>query len=325
MNTVHSTTPGKYRHLTRAATPGGHFVVLAIDHRRNLWDALQAHSDAPVTPALFAAFKRHAIAALAGEASAVLTDPAYGLPNGGLTVRGGLLCPLEVTDYSVHPSQRGFRPIPDWGVEQIKRAGGDGVKLLLYYHPDAPNAADQRAVVEWTVDECARWDIPLYLEPIAFSPDPDRPLSAIEHQQVVIESARTFSTLGIDVLKAEFPVDIRQVTDETMWMDALQALDAACSVPWTLLSAGVSYGVFKRQVELACRAGASGIIAGRAVWNEAVELHGEARESFLRLTAVQRLRELAAIVAQYARPWTARISAPELSAQWFHRSEIAGD
>lgn len=324
MTSVHTTTPGKYRHLTRAATVGGHFVMLAIDHRRNLWDALQAHSDTPLTGALFAAFKRHAIAALAGEASALLTDPAYGLPNGGLGVRGGLLCPLEVTDYTIHPSQRAFRPIPDWGVEQIKRVGADGVKLLLYYHPEAANAADQRAVVEWTVEECRQWDIPLYLEPIAFSPDPGRTLSAIEHQQVVIESARLFSALGIDVLKAEFPVDIRQIPDEGVWLEALQALDAACSVPWALLSAGVSYSVFKRQVELACRAGASGVIVGRAVWNDAVELHGEGRDGFLRVTAVQRLRELSAIVAQYGRPWTARISAPELTAQWFHRAEANG-
>lgn len=314
-----TTTPGTYRHLGRAATADGHFVVLAIDHRRNLWDALQTHSASPLTDADFAAFKAAVIDGLADTASAVLTDPGYGLPAGGLAVRGGLLCPLEVTDYSLHPSARAFRPIPGWDVHSIKRVGADGVKLLLYYHPEADNAAEQRAVVQSVAADCARWELPLYLEPIAFSPDAAHPLSAAEHRQVVIETARLFCGMGIGVLKAEFPVDVKQVTDEAAWVEACRELDAACTVPWTLLSAGVSYETFRRQTEIACMAGASGVIVGRAVWNEAVALPHDERRAFFATTGRARMTELAAIVAAHGRGWPHRVSPPALLPEWYMR------
>ncbi|NOG49769.1 MAG: hypothetical protein HND48_10265 [Chloroflexi bacterium] len=39
---------GKFRHLTQCATRDGHFMVLAIDHRANLRDALSAARGVPV-------------------------------------------------------------------------------------------------------------------------------------------------------------------------------------------------------------------------------------------------------------------------------------
>src|SRR4029078_4586491 len=47
------------------------------------------------------------------------------------------------------------------------------------------------------------------------------------------------------------------------------ALDAASQVPWVLLSGGVDDATFEAQVEVACRAGASGVLAGRSVWEGA--------------------------------------------------------
>lgn len=321
------TTLGKYRHLAQASTPAGHFAILAIDHRLNLWESLQQHTSQPVTDELFTAFKRDVISTLAPHASAVLTDPAYGIGpgvrDGYLGGQVGLLAPLEVTNYTIHPSQRAFRPIIGWSVEKIKTVGASGVKLLLYYHPAAENAADQRAVVARVVEDCARWDIPLYLEPIAFSPDPTAPLNTAELREVVVESARLFCEMGADVLKAQFPVDVAQEQDETVWRAALAELNEACSayhVPWALLSAGVAYDTFKRQTELACEAGASGVIVGRAVWNEAVEGDEAARRTFIHTTAQARIAELAAICAQSARSWRNVVQPPEVEAvNWYER------
>lgn len=68
------TTHGKYRHLTRCSTDNGHFLILAVDHRGNLRADLDRHAAQPLSDAEFAAFKGQ-IAAAAGMASAVLTDP----------------------------------------------------------------------------------------------------------------------------------------------------------------------------------------------------------------------------------------------------------
>lgn len=308
------TTLGKYRHLSRCATPDGHFVILAIDHRANLRAALDKHALQPSTDAEFAAFKQQVIGALAGEASGVLTDPDFGIPAGivsrNIAPGHGLLAPIEVTNYDVHPSQREVEFIPDWSVHHIKRVDGDGVKLLLYYHPDATNAEKQRGIVQQIVTDCAAEDIPFFLEPIPYSLDPSTPLSNSDLLAISVEMARLFSGMGVDVLKLQFPVDAATNRDKSAWRTACEQVSAACTVPWALLSAGVDYATFAVQTRIACEAGASGVIVGRAVWNEAVTLADPARAEFLATTGRERIRELRTICAGSARPWLELISTP---------------
>jgi len=232
------TSIGKYRHLDHCSTTEGHFVVLAIDHRANLLDALNRTAPRPLSEEEFAGFKNLVISALAGESSAVLTDPAYGIGVGvasrAISGRVGLLAPIEVTNYDLNPGQRSIEFIPDWSVSKIKRMGGDGVKLLLPYHPDAESAQEKLAIVRLLVDQCAQQDIPLFLEPIPYALDPGASLSTQELRQVSVEMARTFCAMGVDILKMLFPVNTDQDTDETTWTNACQELDAACSVPWVI-------------------------------------------------------------------------------------------
>ena len=311
------TTPGKFRHLTRTTTPAGHFVILAIDHRRNLLERMQKAQAEPLTEADFIRFKREVVTALLpAGASAVLIDPqfgiAYGMAEGWLPASYGLLVPLEETDYTLHPSQRAYQSIPGWSPRAIKRIGGDGVKLLIYYHAEAKDSARQREVVKRTVEACAAADIPLYLEPIAFSLDPARDLPSAELTDIVVDSARLFSGMGIDVLKSEFPASAAEGVDETAWRAALARLDEACTVPWALLSAGVPYAIFRQQAALACDAGASGVIAGRALWSEAVSLPAAERAAWLSTTGRERMAELAALFAAGGRSFRERTTPPDL-------------
>ena len=185
-----------------------------------------------------------------------------------------------------------------WSVAHIKRVGGDGIKLLLYYHPDAPTAAIKRSHVEKIVAECAQWDIPFFLEPIAYSLDPQHNLSNAELLDVSIHMAGLFSGIGVDILKMSFPVDAKQSDDDVLWQDACERLHVACDgTPWALLSGGVSYATFARQARIACTAGAQGVIVGRAVWADAIPLSGDEREDFLEGIAAARMQELAAITA----------------------------
>jgi tagatose 1,6-diphosphate aldolase len=315
------TTIGKYRHLQQSSTPGGHFTVLAIDHRANLKAALDKHAPAPLTDAQFTDFKRQIMRYLLPQASAVLTDPDYGISvgitEGHIHGQVGLLAPLEVTNYDLHPRERITRFIENWSVEKIKRVGGTGVKLLLYYHPEDSLAADKRELVSRIVDDCARYDIPFFLEPIAYSLDSSRPLDNAELRQVVVENARVLSRMGVDILKMEFPLNVAQERDEAVWLAAAQELNAACAVPWTLLSGGVDYETFRHQARIACQAGASGVIAGRAIWGEAVQLQGEARENFLKHNGHIRMKELAALCAASAADWRQKVAAPEVGVGWY--------
>src|SRR5262249_51819159 len=111
--------------------------------------------------------------------------------------------------------------------------------------------------------------------------------------------------------------DIEQTTDEAEWRSACEAVNAECMVPWALLSGGVDYATFVKQARIACEAGASGVIAGRAIWGEAVALQGRERSKFIRETAAARMRELTALCAETARPWFSRVSKPNDAINWY--------
>jgi len=110
----------------------------------------------------------------------------------------------------------------------------------------------------------------------------------------VIRSAEVLAELGPDLLKLEWPGDA----------DGCAQLTKVCgNVPWALLSAGVAYQQFVDRVLVAMDAGATGYIAGRAFWGEAVELTGAERRRFLRTTGVDRMTALNAAVAGRGRSW----------------------
>jgi tagatose-1,6-bisphosphate aldolase len=192
------------------------------------------------------------------------------------------------------------------------------VKLLVYYHPESPTAPEIEALVRQVSADCAEQDIPLFLETLSYSLDPERKkLSPDERRYVVIETARRLTPLGGDVLKAEFPLDVQAVTAENTWQEACTELSQASRIPWVLLSASVDFETFLRQVTAACKAGASGVAVGRAVWREATEVPLESRQEFLDLTARERMRRITALVDALAKPWTDFYILPELTPEWF--------
>jgi tagatose 1,6-diphosphate aldolase len=302
-------TLGKWRGLQAASTARGVFVILALDHRNNLRALLKPNAPDTVSAAEMVEFKFHVAAALAPASSAVLLDPVYGVAqcvaHGALPGQTGLIVAVEETGYKGSPNARQSETLAGWSVEKIKRVGADGVKLLIYYHPDAANAREQEALIKRTADECARHDIALYLEVLTFSVDPaHKKLPPAERPHVIVESAKRLSDLGVTVLKMEFPVDYEAMPDEAQWLAACRRLSEASPVPWVLLSAAAPYEVFKRQVKAAALAGASGVMVGRAAWQEAPALTGHARQDFLKGTALQRMQELCAILDANAKPWT---------------------
>jgi tagatose 1,6-diphosphate aldolase len=73
-----------------------------------------------------------------------------------------------------------------------------------------------------------------------------------------------------------------------------------------LLSAGVDYDKYKKQVEVAVKAGASGVLGGRAFWKEFFTYPTPAdRQKFAENECVRRVRETDAIV-KTGTPWFAK-------------------
>jgi tagatose-1,6-bisphosphate aldolase len=130
-------------------------------------------------------------------------------------------------------------------------------------------------------------------------------LTSEARRDVVVRTARRLTALGGDILKCEFPYD-PSVTEQNRWLEACQELDDASGIPWVILSAGVDDATFEAQTEVACRAGASGVLVGRSVWGEGIVLPPGEREAWLASEGVARMRRLVDIVERDARPWRER-------------------
>ena len=85
---------------------------------------------------------------------------------------------------------------------------------------------------------------------------------------------------------------------------ACAALDAAVTVPWVILSAGVGFDDFVTQVQIACEAGASGYLAGRSVWRDAVSTPDPDRRAQAVTASVARIDRLTRPPASTAAPST---------------------
>jgi tagatose 1,6-diphosphate aldolase len=306
---------GKMRRLQQCATDRGVFSILAVDHRQSLRRALDPQNPDGVPDEALVAFKQGVTAHLALAASAVLLDPEFGavqaIAAGALRGATGLIVALERTGYTGDPSARVSELLPGWDADSAMRIGASGAKLLVYYHPDSPTAPQAEALVRQVAASCAEADLPLFLEPLSYSLDPEQPrLSPQERRRVVVGTARRLTAIpGVDVLKAEFPLDVAAhqngsaVPDEAEWLAACRELTDGSRVPWVLLSAGMDFETYLRQVVAAASAGASGVAVGRAVWREAAELPPEARDVFLSTVARERMARVTALCQAMARPW----------------------
>ncbi len=308
---------GTRRGLDACASPRGTFAVLALDHRQNLRKELHPESPQETTYEEMVAFKRAVIRALAPHATGSLLDPEIGaaqcIADGSLPGRAGLLVAIEATGYAGKAAARISRVLPGWSVEQAKRLGASAAKLLVYYHPDAPNAADQERFVADVAAQCRAADFALFVEPLGFDPVTGGKLTGEARRHCVTETARRLTAIGGDILKAEFPYDVA-VTDRAAWADACAELDAASAVPWVLLSGGVDDATFERQVAAACAAGASGVLVGRSVWAPSATMPPAERDAWLTAEGRRRLDRLVSLVDAVGRPWHARPNAVSASA-----------
>ncbi len=294
---------GKLRGLQQISTERGTFTALALDHRQNLRKANPAF----VNNIELSRFKLDVTSTLAASATAVLLDPevsaAQAIADQVIPNNIGLVVALESTGYTGDATARQAQIIPGWSVEKAKRMGASAVKLLVYYHPDSPAAQEIEDFTVKVADECKKNDLVLMLETLSYSLTENVRLSSDEKRHVVVETAKRLSPLGIDILKAEFPLDVND-TDESKWIEACQEISAASVTPWILLSAAVNYETFLKQVIVACEAGASGIAVGRAVWQEAINLTRAERIEFLHTTARQRMSRMTSLCRALAKPYS---------------------
>ncbi len=309
---------GKLRGLQQLADSKGMMTMCAIDHRGALKRALNKEHPEAVNYQDMVNFKLDLCQAVEPFASAILLDPEYGagqaIAAGLIPGHKGLLVSAEKTGYTGERAARITELLPGWSVKKTKKIGASAVKLLIYFRPDVKDiASKQLDLVARLADQCIKEDIAFLVEPVTYPISQDEGSSkkfAEIKPGLVIETARQVTSLPIDVLKAEFPADIKFEQDEGKLLKLCRELNNASMLPWVLLSAGVDFESFKKQVKIACKAGASGFLAGRALWQEGAQIRNRTkRMSFFQNTAAPRLKELAELADSYGKPWYSRMRA----------------
>jgi tagatose 1,6-diphosphate aldolase len=297
-------TIGKTRGLARLADTDGHFRMVALDQRPPMFDAIaQARkiNRDQVTYADVTAAKRLLVEALAPHCSSMLFDPNFAVPAAIdlMPARCGLIMTLEEHRVEETAGGRKSRVIDNWSVAKIRAMGGDAVKVLAWYRPDADAAvnAHQKKFVREIGEECRCNDIPYVLELLVYpflgsaNHTADYVESPGKLPALVIESVREFAKpeYAVDLLKLESPLAANDLParDGSAAAEAAQkqfdAIGAICSehdIPWVLLSGGAAHDKFERVLEYAYAAGAGGFLAGRTIWLDAV------RSNFPDLAAV---------------------------------------
>jgi sulfofructosephosphate aldolase len=171
----------------------------------------------------------------------------------------------------------------------VRRLGGTGAKLLLRLRADREDAdGANAALLREAAADCAAHDLLMVVEVLVFRlDDEDEAGFAARRGDLIREAALLAEACGARYLKLEYPGS----------EDACRAVTEALSVPWALLSAGVSHETFTGQLRAALVGGASGFIAGRSIWKESMTMGASERRAFLAGEARRRLEELLAIAA----------------------------
>jgi sulfofructosephosphate aldolase len=285
--------------LDALARESGTFLMVAMDQRESLRTMLAPHH-ADADDARMIRFKLAVARELGPYASGLLIDRHYAYDE---IVAERILPPSCGLILAVDALEQ-----PPGGIvedtELDEKAGNAirepvvALKLLVIWRDDARRA--HRVETSRRFVELARsYGLLSVLEPVVRGPE------GFDREASIVEAAGELSTVGCDLYKCEVPTHgAGEPAEITEWS---RRIDAAVPCPWVVLSQGVEPERYPAAVEAACKGGASGMLAGRAVWT--ATLAADDPTELLREHSVPRLQQLGAIVDEHGRPWREKVAA----------------
>ncbi len=290
--------------LSSIADDNGTFAIIAFDQRNTLRRMFTAVG-IEATDQDMRDVKVEVTRALTPDATGILLDPQLGvgavLDAGALDPTCGLLIAAEPTDRGDFDGEPRSYRIPEQDALWVKNMGGDAVKVLVMMNPQREVRAGEPDITAETVElvreiveDCRAAGIPSVIENLIFAPRGVEKLTPEQRERAIISSAELLTAVKPDLLKLEYPGSA----------EGCRALADVLTVPWAVLSAGVDFDIFQDVIKVSCdEGGASGFIAGRSVWKEAVGMNTAEREVFLKDVARPRLLTLREAIDGRATPW----------------------
>ncbi|HEU5475529.1 MAG TPA: hypothetical protein VFV67_33215 [Actinophytocola sp.] len=282
--------------LDALARPSGGLAMVAMDQRESLRSMIAAQRGGPVDDDTLIRFKLAVAREVGRHASGFLIDREYGFR----TVTEERLLPpdcgliLAADSLSYQDDGRVSDTVIDRVIDpgEARSRGAAALKLLVVWRNDG-NADRRIGMAAEFVRSCAAAGLMSVLEGVI------RPAPGENPDRLQVDAARELGALRPALYKTQMPR--AGVGDPAEVADVCTRITNAMPVPWVVLSQGVSIADFPRTVELACRSGASGFLAGRAIWSDTVGAADPV--PLLRERSVARLYWLAELVDKHARPW----------------------
>lgn len=269
--------------LDAIARPSGTFAMVAMDQRESLRTMLREHGH-DASDARVARFKEAVARELAPHASGFLIEADH-LVAVKPHVPHGLILAVDVLD------QEEGAAVEETSLDEDVRppAGVVALKLLVIWRDD--DRREERVELSRRfVELAASHGLLSVLEPV------------VRHEQrewAIVEAARELGAVRPSLYKCQVPLEGKG--DPAEIIRRAREIDAALPVPWVVLSQGVAPDDFPAAVEAACRGGASGFLAGRALWTSTLGANDPTE--LLRTRSLPRLQQLGAIVDEHGRPW----------------------
>ncbi|MFL5928270.1 MAG: hypothetical protein ACJ77E_15175 [Gaiellaceae bacterium] len=287
--------------LDALARPSGTFLMVAMDQRESLRTMLAEHHD-DVDNERMVRFKLAVARELGPYASGFLIDRHYAYDE---IVRDRLLPPscgliLAADELEQPPGGVVADTDLDTGVDAAaaREHGVVALKLLIVWRDDDRRA--RRLDISRRFAELARsHGLLSVLEPVVRGPD------GFDRESAIVEAAAELGVVGCDLYKCEVPT--HGAGEPEVITDWCRRIDDVVPCPWVVLSQGVDPERYPLAVEAACRGGASGLLAGRAVWT--ATLGADDPTQLLRERSVPRLQQLGAIVDAHGRAWREKVAA----------------
>lgn len=266
--------------------------MLAIDQRESMRAMFAEKQQGPVSDEQLVEFKLNALRALTPLASAVLIDKQFGwqpaIAAGAVDPSCALIAAADRFTSSGTEIVADVEIDRDVVPSQMKSDGAVALKLLVVWRPDE-KPENRIAMVDEFIASCRANGLLSIIEPVARAPRDGRQWNVTDG---ILAAARELGDRGADLYKAEVPLHGKG--GEKAVREQCALLTRTIRSPWVVLSSGVAPDDFPQAVEWACREGASGFLAGRAVWRNVIGAKDVA--AALKDEAVARLERLCDVV-----------------------------
>lgn len=293
-------TTAERRGYQQICGDNGLMMVVACDQRGGMRKVLADTPEAQtaIDETALGVVKSGIVRHLANKASCVLLDAVCAVPHvvdqGTLSRDTGLLIGLDASGWDT--DAMGFRIsklVPGITARRVRELGGTGAKLMVYLRPDQPGADRINiGIIRDCIADFADEDLLLVVEILTYQLEGETDAAyRAAFPGLIVDSARISLELGSKVLKLPYPGTA----------GACAEISALCGeVPWAVLSAGVDHETFIGQVETAMQNGASGVIAGRALWKDCISLDPAINADKLERIASDRLKQIQDVLDHHA-------------------------